>query len=111
MGENVPLSGSVDEGTDVPQPPDVAEAAQLDFWQRITVGFNWAVQDVGAADEHVDVFVTVPEGEGGGTTRVRNELPNTGSSYVTFPGDFQGSRVITVVGSTGAASGEVQVPA
>jgi hypothetical protein len=94
-----------DEGEPV-DPPDTGGAGELSFWERLVEGFNWDAETVGSPDSHVDIYVTVP---GGDTLRVRT-VPNTGSSYVTFPGDFEGDRRITVVGGEGAATGELTVP-
>jgi hypothetical protein len=89
-------------------PPDTGpDVAELSFWERVVEGFNWDPAAVGEPDSHVDILVTTPET--GETIRVRT-VDNTGSSYVTFPGDFQGERRITVVGGSGVASGELTVP-
>jgi hypothetical protein len=93
--------------------PPVSEEEELDFFQRVTLGFNWNQNTVGTEGEEVGVDAWVPDDEanfdGEGTWRNVRSVPNTGSSSVTYPADFTGPVRIRVRGSAATVPGDFTV--
>ena len=93
--------------------PPVSEEEELDFFQRITLGFNWIQDTVGAEGEEVGIDAWTPDDpanfEGEGTWRNVRSVPNTGSSSVTYPSDFTGSVRLRVRGSAATVPGDFTV--
>src|SRR5262245_10974182 len=74
--------------------PPEAPGETLDFFQRTTLGFNWAPASIGSEGETVAVDAWEGEVDGDGKWLNVRSVPNSGSSSVTYPSDFTGDVAI-----------------